>query len=437
MIRRTTLCALLALSAAPVLAQEQSAYGCARLSEVTPVPYVEGRDGVFFRLTVDLRMHHPLSDVSLDLMRQLSEALAARGVTLIYVPLPTKALAMPDNLPEEAAAFGYDHVIAAQGYMGMVERLRAAGVLTVDALSPLLALPEGELAFIPTDHHWTSAGARAVAEATALAIAETPGYADIPSTGHETVELGVQEVFSPIRREIQALCRDTIPPSETLAFETTVTEAASVDAGSIFAAEAGGPAIALVGTSMSRTEAFNFDGFLAEATGLDLVNYAVTGGNQFGAMVSYMMSDEFLAAPPKYIVWENPFYNNLGEFGELPIREMIASATDQCTPLEAERIDANTLAARIPDGELPADAYVRADTGSVMGRAIQIGFTNAEGLRVEASIERTQRLEPSRHFYQYMEPFWEPGISEVEVRFDRAVSDDAGLAICMNKETES
>ena len=73
MIRRTTLCALLALSAAPALAQESSAYGCARLSEVSPVPYVEGRDGVFFRLTVDLRMHHPLSDVSLDLMRQLRD----------------------------------------------------------------------------------------------------------------------------------------------------------------------------------------------------------------------------------------------------------------------------------------------------------------------------------------------------------------------------
>jgi alginate biosynthesis protein AlgX len=437
MIRRSTLCALLALSAAPALAQEGSAYGCARLEEATPTPYVEGRDGVFFRLGVDLRMRHPLSDVSLDLMRQLSDALAARGVTLIYVPLPTKALAMPDHLPEEALAYGYDHEIAMQGYEDMVARLREAGIVTVNALTPMLDLPEGEFAYVPTDHHWSSAGARAVAQATAEVIAQTPGYADIAKTGYRTTELGVQEVFSPIRREIQALCRDTVPRSETTAYETEVTEAAAVDGASIFAAEAGGPSIALVGTSMSRTPAFNFDGFLAEASGLDLVNYAVTGGNQYGSMVSYMLSDEFTVAPPKYIVWENPFYNNLGEFGELPIRELIAAAWEDCTPLEVERPDANTLLAQVPGGEVAADAYIRADAGSAMGRAIQIGFTTQDGLKVQASIERTQRLEPSRFFYQYMEPFWEPHISEVQVRFDRAVSEDAALAICTNKESQS
>ncbi len=436
MIRCTSLAALLIMSSAPVMAQTPSAFGCSFLEEAAPTPYIEGRDGVFFRLTLDLRLRHPVTEGSIDLVSRLSEALAAQGVTLIYVPVPAKGLAMPDHLPENASSYGYDHAIASDIYYETVERLRGAGVVTVDALTPLLDLPEDELAFIPTDHHWTSEGSRAVAEQVAQAIAETSGYQELDKAQTETVSLGMQEVPSPIRREIQAMCRDTVPPSETEAFETEVSAPVG-DPADIFAADAGGPAIELVGTSMSRTDAFNFDGFLAEAAGLDVANYAVTGGNQYGAIVSYMMSDEFLTAPPRFLVWENPIYNNLGEFGEMPLRELIAVAAAECTPMVADRPDTNTLLAQVPEEGLPADAYVRADAGVARGRAIEIGFVTAEGMRISASIERTQRLEPTRLFYQYMDPFWEPNIAQVEVRFDRAVSEDASLAICTDQETAS
>lgn len=436
MIRRLMFGLLLLAPAAPALAQSGSAYGCDRLEEAAPTPYIEGRDGVFFRLNLDLRLRHTVTEGSIDLMARLSEALAARGTTLVYVPIPSKGLAMPGSLPDAAAAYGFDHDIAADVYEDTLARLREAGVVAVDALTPLLDLEDGQLAFIPTDHHWTSAGSRAVAAEVARVIAETSGYADLEKVTAETRSLGPQEVPSPVRREIQSMCRDTIPPSVTEAFETEVTAPAS-SGGDIFAAEEGGPAIALVGTSMSRTPAFDFQGFLAESSQLDVVNYAVIGGNQYGAIVSYLMSDEFLSAPPKYLVWENPIYNNLGEFGELPMRELVAAALEDCTPLDAQRPDDRTLVAEVPGGELPADVYVRADAGTARGRAIEIGFATKEGLRIAASIERTQRLEPTRLFYQYMEPFWEPGISSVEVEFDRAVSGDASLAICKDQETAS
>jgi alginate biosynthesis protein AlgX len=437
MIRRLMTLGLLALlPAAPALAQSESAFGCARLNEATPTPYIEGKNGVFFRLNLDLRLRHTVTEGSLELMARLSEALADRGTTLIYVPVPSKGLAMPQSLPDQAAAYGFDHDVAAGVYEDTVARLRELGVVTVDALTPLLNLEEGQLAFISTDHHWSSAGSRAVAAEVARAIAEVPGYADLEKVTTETRSLGVQEIPSPVRREIQAMCRDTIPSSSTEAFATEVTASAG-GGGGIFAAEEGGPAIALVGTSMSRTPAFNFAGFLAEEAKLDVVNYAVIGGNQYGAIVSYLMSDEFLSAPPKYLVWENPIYNNLGEFGELPMRELVAAAIDDCVPMEAHRTDDRTLLAEVPGGEIPADTYIRADAGNARGRAIEIGFVTQEGLRIAASIERTQRLEPTRLFYQYMEPFWEPHISTVEVQFDRAVSDDASLAICKDQETAS
>ena len=435
MTRRTILCLPLLLAAAPVWAQEPSAYGCAGLEEASPTAYIEGRDGVFFRLGLDLRITYPVSEGSIALMARLSEALAARGTTLVYVPLPSKAQAMPESLPAEAAAYGYDPDLAATTYQEAVSRLRAAGIVAVDAQKPLRDVPQGEFAFVPTDHHWSSAGARAVAEEVGRTIQGTTGYADLDPAGVETRSLGVVDLPSPIRREIQALCRETIPPSATEAYETEVTPAAA--GGGIFAAASEGPLVVLAGTSMSRTDAFNFDGFLAEATGLEVSNHAVTGGNQFGAVVSYMLSQAFQDAPPRYLVWENPIYNNLAEFGELPLRELIAAAEDQCTPLQASRPDASILLADVPDGALSAQAFVRADAGDANGRAIRVDFLTADEGRVSAMIERSQRLGPTQRFYQYMEPFWEPGITQVEVRFDHPVSEDASLAICLDKETAS
>ncbi len=436
MIRLGMLLAAALLSTARAQAEGQSAFGCSRLEEATPTAYIEGRDGVFFRLALDLRMRHPMSDGSIALMAELAEALAQRGTTLVFVPLPSKALAMPDYLPEEAVDYGFDPAIAAAAHDDTLARLREAGVVVVDALTALQDLPAGKLAFIPTDHHWTSDGARAVAEEVARVIRELPGYSGLPAAEHKTYSLGVQDLPSPYRREIQAMCRDTIPRSSTEAWETEVTQASLGDGG-IFAAEAAGPAVVLAGTSMSRTDAFNFDGLLADAAGLDVLNYAVTGGNQYGAMIAYMTSQEFQDAPPTFLVWENPIYNNLAEFGELPLRELIAAAADQCMPIEVERTDDHKLVADLPLDGLPRDSYVRADAGEANGRAVHIGFFTRNGQEMTGRIERTQRIGPSRRFYQYVEPFWEPDISRIEVSFDRPVAEDTTLALCTHKEPDS
>ncbi|TNC50853.1 hypothetical protein FHG66_07745 [Rubellimicrobium rubrum] len=437
MIRLAVLLGTALLSTTPAWAEPPSSYGCSHLEEAAPTPYIEGRHGVFFRLALDLRMRHPMSDGSIALLAELSEALGLRGTTLVFVPLPGKGLAMPRYLPESAGDYGFDPAIATAAYEDVLARLRAAGVVAVDALGPLQDLPDGTMAFIPTDHHWTSNGARAVAEEVARVMHELPAYAGLESAEHKTYSLGLQDLPSPYRREIQAMCRDTVPRSATEAWETEVTQAPLGGGGGIFAAEAAGPPVVLVGTSMSRTESFNFDGFLADAADLDVLNYAVTGGNQYGAMIAYMTSQEFQDAPPTFLVWENPIYNNLAEFGELPLRELIAAAADQCVPVETVRADDHTLVADLPLDGLSSDSYVRADAGAANGRAIHIGFITKDGRELNGTIERTQRIGPSRRFYQYVEPFWEPGISRIQVRFDRPVQDDATLALCTNKETAS
>jgi alginate biosynthesis protein AlgX len=41
-------------------------------------------------------------------------------------------------------------------------------------------------------------------------------------------------------------------------------------------------------------------------------------------------------------VWENPIYNNLGEFGEAPLFELIGAASSACQPDKAETLAIKT-----------------------------------------------------------------------------------------------
>lgn len=67
----------------------------------------------------------------------------------------------------------------------------------------------------------------------------------------------------------------------------------------------------LVGTSFSDSPLGNFAGFLSEYTGLDVVNHAVTGGNQFGGMTSCPTSRDFAENRPRFLIWQNPISNTL------------------------------------------------------------------------------------------------------------------------------
>lgn len=426
------LSALLALLPVTASAQEvapASAFGCARLDTLDPVPVVEGLDGMFFRLT-DLRMNHPLSDMSIDLMAAFSTALAERGTTLIYVPVPTKGLVMPDLLPPEAAAYGFDFEIATMMYQDFVDRLRAAGIETVDAQAPLLGMVEPDYPFLRTDFHWSPSGARAAAEAVAEVIRAHPGYTDIARVPHVTDAIGPREIASAFRQSIQARCRDHIPRAVTEAFETQPADGGLSSGGGIFAAEAGRSGIMLVGTSMSQTPEFNFDGFLAEAAELDLTNYAVTGGNQFGAMLGYMMSGDFASNPPHFLVWENPIYNNLGEFGGLAVREIIVAAVNDCVPLTTVITEGGVLVAEGPPGPLTEGHFLRADVGLGGAYSAEFVLVTANGIAQNA-IDRTRRGDPTPLFYLDAGHFGQ--VDRIEVRFDRAVGASASVALCSDE----
>ncbi|AQS48589.1 MULTISPECIES: hypothetical protein [Thioclava] len=428
---------LLAAGTGSALAQQKSAYDCHGLATADNLPVLEGSDGFFYRLNLNMRTYHPLSAAAAKTVGTLSRVLAERGTKLIYVPIPTKSLAMPEHLPPEAADYGYDKALAQAGYKAFLSRLADANVTAIDTVAAMNTLPDDRQPFIGLDFHWSPDGAHSVAKAIADTIHQTPSLDDMKTTKIELTSTGTKPVESALRRHIQKFCRDGLPVPRTERFKATEKGGGSGDAGDIFAADSAGPPIALVGTSMSAEKMFSFEDALSYETQAQVANYSVTGGNQFGAITSYLLSEDFRENKPRVLIWENPIYNNLGGFGERPLRELIAAAGADCTPLKTANPDPNVLTADLPANSWTPESYLGVDTGRANGVRATLKFSNDDGLTGSTTIQRSERVGPTRWFYEYARPLWRKDYTHVRVELDQPAEKDATLSTCTLKGSQT
>lgn len=434
---RVALTTLLGLASAMSAASQPSAFGCSGLdSASSSLPSVEGINGVFYRVLTDLRMRHPMEDAVMQQMADLSKALAARGTTLIYVAVPTKSQAMPQFLPQAAADYGFDSATAQLVYGDIVDRLADHGVLAPDILSALLQSDHAQFApdqlpFFQADFHWTSEGARRAAEAISAVMRAQPFYTDLPLGEYKTTELETTTAFSTMRRTLQAFCIDPLPPVKARAHLTELVVAPEGGVDSIFADEGAPVQIVLVGTSFSDSPLGNFAGYLSQYSGLDVVNYAVTGGNQFGAMTSYLTSRDFAESPPRFLVWENPIYTNLAQYGPDPLDELIAAAGTSCTvPLSATPSGTDGLTADLTGVTVGPQDVILADLGADGPRRAEFRLTTASGITRSAIMQRSDRMLASGRFFKPLGSIWHPDLASLTVTFDTPVLPNSTLTLC-------
>lgn len=427
-----------ALLTSPTLAA--SSFGCKHLEDNPTLPAVEGKDGFFFRIFADLRMQHPFTEEVTTMMGQLSDALKAHGTTLIYVPIPTKSVTLPTFLPEEAALFGFDETVASTVYEDQIARLKARNVIAVDLLKALKTTDGNDPPFFRSDFHWTSTGARKAAETIGAMIKAMPDYAEVTPVNYETRPIGAELAVSGMRRELQAYCSESLPPVVSAAFETV--EVASADAtldifGDDTPAQAEGGAskadeVALVGTSFSDALVPNFSGFLAEYASLPVANFALTGGNQFGAITPYLTSKEFQAERPRYLVWENPIYNNLAQYGTGPMTELIAAARNDCAPVTNKPFvdETGALVADLSLDRIGAKQVMLADAGDAGSRDVVLKFTSKDGRTFQRELHRGDRVRSTGRFFIPLESLDSLELEKVEIKFDRLSKDTAAVSLC-------
>ena len=164
--------------------------------------------------------------------------------------------------------------------------------------------------FLRTDTHWTPAGANAAAQeigrqlaAQGLAGSGTAAYKT--TLAEATTYKGDLLNYLPLDPYFASM----LPPGDPLAVPSTETVA---DAASLLSDST--PMVALVGTSYSANERWNFAGALQEALHEDVVNHAQEGKGPFVVMLDYLAELKAAEATPaedaepapRVVIWEIP-----------------------------------------------------------------------------------------------------------------------------------
>jgi alginate O-acetyltransferase complex protein AlgJ len=255
-----------------------------------------GNDGWLFtseEFEVDPRFQENMSRSATEIAR-VKAALERRDITLIPVIIPDKADVYPEHLrtarPSEIETRRHN----------LLSLLAIRNVVAVDAFSVLAANDVGGRAFLKDDTHWSPYGSRAVAEMIAshltnLDITLTP--ATVTTAQGPTVNFdgdllqfvptgALRPAFGPEQNQIETYTT-TVETAGGLFGDTSVD-------------------VALVGTSFSAKSEWNFPGFLQDALGADVINFASEGQGPFAPMHAFLASETFRNTPPKLVVWEIP-----------------------------------------------------------------------------------------------------------------------------------
>ncbi len=221
-------------------------------------------------------------------LAQVTDALAADGITLVPVLIPDKARMHAHRLKRgrsEGFETRYDAALAA---------IREAALIEVDLREAL----RFEGSFMRTDTHWSPEGAQRAAATVAKSLSDIT----LPEAQVTTIAKGAALFDSDLLPFVATgLYRDRVGPAAELinTFETTVTSS-----GGLFGA-ANIP-VALIGTSYSAKAEFHFEGFLKQALQADVLNLSRVGQGPFKPMDAFLEERSNLSSLPSIVVWEIP-----------------------------------------------------------------------------------------------------------------------------------
>ncbi|MFN3579178.1 MAG: alginate O-acetyltransferase AlgX-related protein [Pseudomonas sp.] len=287
-----------------------------------------GTDRWLFRSDVDLTNNFGIPASMQPEFARLVAALARQGTQLAMVVQPTRGLMHRDKIRPEYA-HGFDYPRAANNLRAYLGQLTAAGAIVPDIMQ-LVENPLEDEYFFRRDHHWTPAGARATARLVADHLLAHPVHSQLTHKAYRS-ESGLT-VFKDgsMNTALASLCGNHYGFQYVPGYRT-VPEVS--DASALFD-EQPAPEVILVGTSNSASrdvenKEYNFDGFLKDYLSVDLLNFAMPGAGEFGAMVEYLHSDSYKTdGPPKLIVWELPANYRLNS-PEM-YRQLIPAIQGQC-----------------------------------------------------------------------------------------------------------
>lgn len=412
-------------------AQAQSAYGCRNLVTSNALPSVEGERGFFFRIDPNMLSHLAMADRTIDQVAELSVRLREQGTELIYVPIPTKAQIVPQDLPPLARHLGYDVALSATVYDETLKHLTRAGVRSVDARHVLRKAGEtGPAPIHGTDPRLNATGTQTLAQAIARAVADAPGYELLPKMGFRNTVTEIAPLPSLMALQLQDHCSATLPALTARQFTIQPPLTTAEDA--LFPGGLPAERIALAGSEFVSDGSANFAGFLAAATGLNVENHTVPGDSGLLALSDLVASQAFQEVRPAYLVWLHPVWQSLARFGDVPMRGLQAAARQDCSVALPTQpgTDPNSHTADLGSLSDPAALTLFMDTTTPEARIARFHFAGPDGLIRSRAIYRAPGQKDSGRFYMPMAGLWPEGATSVRITLDVPFGPAPRLSAC-------
>jgi alginate biosynthesis protein AlgX len=308
----------------------ENAYAGGESSDFFDTPLYQGKDGWFFRYGSDLSDTQVISPDAVSKMAKVNQVLSKRGTKLIYLPVPTRGVLGQKFLPVSITdGVIYDQELAVESHINHVNAMREAGITAVDLASTLKLGPPKEQLSLARDLHWTPEGARWVAQESRKVFDDFPAFAALAKIKFETMSLGEKPYNSQMYEALAGVCGTQENMTEKVnGYETKRVGATADD---LLGGETEVSSIALVGTSFSDTDIFNFEGFLSQALETEVANFSISGGGQFTSLYKWALTEGQKPDLPKFLIWETPIYNRFDDQQYLIMfRQIIAALHGPC-----------------------------------------------------------------------------------------------------------
>ncbi|MCE1118130.1 MULTISPECIES: alginate O-acetyltransferase AlgX-related protein [Pseudomonas] len=318
-------CENLQCMACPALADPQH-YAEGRMKLMRQI--VPGKERWLFRSVVDLTNDFGIPAPMRPEFARLMQAFHKQGIQVAMAIQPTRGLMHRDKLQGDQL-HGFDYNRASANLAAYLGQLRQAGAV-VAPMMQLVQQPPREEYFFRRDHHWTPAGAEATARLMAEEVRRQPFYAGLAKKQYRTEPGVMVPKDGTLNLAMSYICGNNYGFQYVRGYQT-IPQAASSDA--LFD-EAPDPEVILVGDSNAaaredESKQFNFDGYLKQYLGVDILNYALPGVGEDGSLLEYLLSADYKAeAPPKLIVWELPANYRLDS--PLMYRQLVPAVQGGC-----------------------------------------------------------------------------------------------------------
>lgn len=270
-----------------------------------------GKDDWLFRTSTDLLDTFGPEEAFLPVLKRLSDSFKAKGVQLVVVYPPSRAL-LHHRFLDDLNARTFNYELALTNYRQALDRIRAQGILVPD-YSQLINDARSENYYFKRDNHWTPAGAQVTAQLIADTLKSLNATSNIPMQKFTNRVEGVYGREGIIQMGWKTICDQEFVKQFVPMYLHERVAASDVDEADALFSDDSTPQISLVGTSFSDDLKFNFVGFLREYLNADVSNLAVRGGGLDGAMLQALNDPEFLKSPPKLLIWEFASYHSLND----------------------------------------------------------------------------------------------------------------------------